>query len=41
MGTAMCPEFVDIYVQLGLDYKLPILLVKDYNTSHEQVQVKG
>ena len=20
MGTAMCPEFVDIYVQLGLDY---------------------
>jgi chitin disaccharide deacetylase len=32
MGTAMCPEFVDIYVQLGLDYKLPILLVKDYNT---------
>ena len=32
MGTAMCPEFVDIYVRLGLDYKLPILLVKDYNT---------
>lgn len=32
MGTAMCPEFVDIYVQLGIDYKLPILLVKDYNT---------
>jgi predicted glycoside hydrolase/deacetylase ChbG (UPF0249 family) len=32
MGTVLCPEFVDIYVQLGLDYKLPILLVKDYNT---------
>jgi predicted glycoside hydrolase/deacetylase ChbG (UPF0249 family) len=32
MGTALCPEFIDIYVQLGLDYKLPILLVKDYNT---------
>jgi chitin disaccharide deacetylase len=32
MGTAMCPEFVDIYVQLGLDYKVPVLLVKDYNT---------
>jgi predicted glycoside hydrolase/deacetylase ChbG (UPF0249 family) len=32
MGTAMCPEFVDVYVQLGVDYKLPILLVKDYNT---------
>jgi predicted glycoside hydrolase/deacetylase ChbG (UPF0249 family) len=31
MGTALCPEFVDIYVQLGLDYKAPILLVKDYN----------
>jgi predicted glycoside hydrolase/deacetylase ChbG (UPF0249 family) len=32
MGTVMCPEFVDIYVQLGLDYRLPILMVKDYNT---------
>ncbi len=32
MGTALCPEFVDIYVRLGLDYKLPILLVKDYNS---------
>lgn len=32
MGTALCPEFVDIYVRLGLDYKLPILLVKDYDT---------
>jgi hypothetical protein len=32
MGTAMCPEFVDIYVRLGLEYKLPILLVRDYNT---------
>jgi hypothetical protein len=32
MGTVMCPEFVDAYVQLGIDYKLPILLVKDYDT---------
>jgi predicted glycoside hydrolase/deacetylase ChbG (UPF0249 family) len=32
MGTALCPEFVDIYIQLGLDYRLPLLLVKDYNT---------
>ena len=32
MGTALCPEFVDIYLSLGVDYKLPILLVKDYNT---------
>ena len=32
MGTVMCPEFVEIYLKLGLDYKLPILLVKDYNT---------
>ena len=32
MGTVMCPEFVDIYVRLGIDYKLPLLLVKDYST---------
>lgn len=32
MGTVMCPEFVDIYVRLGVDYKLPILLVRDYST---------
>ena len=32
MGTAMCPEFVDIYVRLGLDYELPVLMVKDYST---------
>jgi predicted glycoside hydrolase/deacetylase ChbG (UPF0249 family) len=32
MGTALCPEFVEIYVRLGRDYKLPLLLVKDYNT---------
>jgi hypothetical protein len=31
MGTIMCPEFVDIYLRLGIDYRLPILLVKDYN----------
>ncbi len=32
MGTAMCPEFVDIYLRLGIEYRLPILLVKDYDT---------
>jgi chitin disaccharide deacetylase len=32
MGTAMCPEYVDIYVRLGRDYQLPLLLVKDYDT---------
>jgi chitin disaccharide deacetylase len=32
MGTVMCPEYVDIYVRLGRDYQLPLLLVKDYNT---------
>jgi predicted glycoside hydrolase/deacetylase ChbG (UPF0249 family) len=32
MGTVMCPEFVDIYLRLGREYRLPILLVKDYNT---------
>ena len=32
MGTALCPEFIDIYLQLGIEHKLPILLVKDYNT---------
>jgi predicted glycoside hydrolase/deacetylase ChbG (UPF0249 family) len=32
MGTALTPEFIDIYVRLGEDYKLPILLPKDYKT---------
>jgi predicted glycoside hydrolase/deacetylase ChbG (UPF0249 family) len=32
MGTIMCPEFVDIYLRLGLEFRLPLLLVKDYNT---------
>lgn len=32
MGTIMCPEFVDIYLRLGRDYRLPLLLVKDYDT---------
>jgi predicted glycoside hydrolase/deacetylase ChbG (UPF0249 family) len=32
MGTVMCPEFVDIYVRLGVEYRLPLLLVRDYNT---------
>ena len=31
-GDRHVPEFVDIYVKLGLEYKLPILLVRDYNT---------
>jgi hypothetical protein len=30
MGTVMCPEFVDIYLRLGIDYRLPLLLVRDY-----------
>jgi chitin disaccharide deacetylase len=32
MGTVMCPEFVDIYLRLGREYRLPLLLVKDYTT---------
>ncbi len=32
MGTAMCPEFVETYFRLGMDYKLPIFLVEDYDT---------
>lgn len=29
MGGAISPEFVDIYVRLGRDYRLPVLLVRD------------
>jgi chitin disaccharide deacetylase len=29
MGAAYMPEFVDIYLRLGRDYRVPILLVKD------------
>jgi predicted glycoside hydrolase/deacetylase ChbG (UPF0249 family) len=29
MGTAQMPEFVKIFRQLGRDYRLPVLLVKD------------
>lgn len=29
MGGAMMPEFVERYYQLGLDYDVPVLLVKD------------
>ncbi len=25
MGTALCPEFADIYIQLGQDYDVPVL----------------
>ena len=32
MGTVICPEFLDIYLRLGVDYQLPILLMRDYNT---------
>jgi predicted glycoside hydrolase/deacetylase ChbG (UPF0249 family) len=32
MGTAMMPEFVDIYERLGVDYNLPLLLMEDYRT---------
>ncbi|GLQ56346.1 polysaccharide deacetylase family protein [Devosia nitrariae] len=32
MGTAMMPEFVAIYERLGADYRLPILIMKDYLT---------
>jgi len=32
MGTVMCPEFIEIYLRLGKEHKLPILLVKDYRT---------
>jgi chitin disaccharide deacetylase len=29
MGAVNMPEFVDIYLRLGRDYKVPILLVRD------------
>lgn len=32
MGTAMTPEFVEIYRRLGADYNLPLLLIKDFMT---------
>ncbi len=32
MGTAMMPEFVAIYERLGANYRVPILLMKDYLT---------
>jgi chitin disaccharide deacetylase len=32
MGTAMMPEFVDIYERLGAEFGLPLLLMKDYLT---------
>ena len=28
MGAAMAPEFCDIYIRLGLEYRLPILLTR-------------
>lgn len=32
MGTAWQPEFVDIYLRLGEEFRLPITLVRDVNT---------
>jgi chitin disaccharide deacetylase len=32
MGTAMMPEFVDIYEGLGAEFGLPLLLMEDYST---------
>jgi chitin disaccharide deacetylase len=32
MGAAMMPEFVEIYGQLGVEYDLPLLLMRDYRT---------
>ncbi len=29
MGAALVPELVDVYVRLGIDYRLPILLPRD------------
>lgn len=29
MGAALVPELVDVYVRLGLDYRLPLLLPRD------------
>ncbi len=29
MGSVMCPEFVEIYLRLGKEHRLPILLVQD------------
>lgn len=31
MGTVLMPEFVDIYRRLGKEYRVPVLLVKDYS----------
>ncbi len=31
MGTALAPEFADIYLQLGVDYDVPILFPKDWD----------
>jgi predicted glycoside hydrolase/deacetylase ChbG (UPF0249 family) len=32
MGTAMMPEFVEIYEVLGREFNLPLLLMEDYRT---------
>jgi len=30
MGALLCPEFVEIYVKVALDYELPVLLTRTY-----------
>ena len=30
MGTALAPEFADIYLQLGVDYDVPVLIPNDW-----------
>lgn len=32
MGTAMMPEFVTIYERLGAEFRLPLLLMRDFST---------
>jgi predicted glycoside hydrolase/deacetylase ChbG (UPF0249 family) len=40
MGTVMAPEFLDIYLRLGAEYRLPIFLPRDVRdwVQHEAVQ---
>jgi predicted glycoside hydrolase/deacetylase ChbG (UPF0249 family) len=41
MGTVMMPEFVDIYVRLGEDYRLPIVLPRDTGLAGTPVGTHG
>lgn len=40
MGTALCPEFIEAYGRMARDYKLPLLLLKDYMT-YSPVEYSG